>query len=343
MPAAQGDPPQAGSEKSSFTAYVLLLIGGPFGLHHLYLHRSTQALLWACSFGLGGFFGVGLARDVVRIPSYVSACSDGRAEQDFLEAEMKYYKQPPWSFTRLVAMLFFGSWFGLVGRCAGFDTMPSLYFHLTACLGTALGCYLVGIAATHQSGTFRSALIGSAVGMAIGQPAIGSVIGFQWKRSWKKETSKTKLSWKWMVILVPLFWSLTLFGMCQHLEFKVKGAEDTIKLKDAIYNIYSELSHIEWGEFFKDGFDFGKISDRLDASGEKNALRALGLQSFTEPGAAEYTAADVKSAYRAQAKKWHPDHAPPEQKVEYEQKMQEINGAKSLLDDLLAKRNKSGR
>ncbi|KAM9785525.1 dnaJ homolog subfamily C member 22 [Neosynchiropus ocellatus] len=63
--------------KSLLVAYVLWALGGPLGLHHLYLNRDSHALLWMLT--LGGF-GVGWLRDALRLPAYVrQANASGRA------------------------------------------------------------------------------------------------------------------------------------------------------------------------------------------------------------------------------------------------------------------------
>lgn len=60
--------------KSVLVAYVLWLVGGFFGLHHLYLRRDLHAFLtWST---LGGYFGIGLLRDLARIPEYVADCNE---------------------------------------------------------------------------------------------------------------------------------------------------------------------------------------------------------------------------------------------------------------------------
>jgi len=40
--------------KSLTLTYIFSLIGGLFGLHHLYLGRTQHALLWLTTFGGGG-------------------------------------------------------------------------------------------------------------------------------------------------------------------------------------------------------------------------------------------------------------------------------------------------
>ena len=49
--------------------YLLWLLGGWLGLHHFYLGRDKQALVWWCL--PGGYFGLGWVRDLWRIPEYV--------------------------------------------------------------------------------------------------------------------------------------------------------------------------------------------------------------------------------------------------------------------------------
>lgn len=66
--------------KSMFVTYVLWLIGGFFGLHHVYLERDAQAFLWWCT--LGGYAGCGWLRDIFHIPEYVA---DANEDKKFME------------------------------------------------------------------------------------------------------------------------------------------------------------------------------------------------------------------------------------------------------------------
>lgn len=56
--------------KSKALAYLLWLVGGVCGLHHFYLGRDLQGVLWWCTFG--GYFGFGWLRDVFYIGEYVA-------------------------------------------------------------------------------------------------------------------------------------------------------------------------------------------------------------------------------------------------------------------------------
>jgi len=84
--------------KSVLVAYVLWAVGGWFGLHHLYLRRDLHAFLtWST---LGGYFGIGLLRDLARIPEYVADCNEdekfiGKFVQQLKENEKVLQKFNP--------------------------------------------------------------------------------------------------------------------------------------------------------------------------------------------------------------------------------------------------------
>eukprot|EP01071_Lankesteria_metandrocarpae_P008507 Lankesteria_metandrocarpae@DN4980_c1_g1_i1.p1 len=65
--------------KSLILSFTLWVLGGPVGLHHLYLCRDLQFLLWFCSFG--GFL-MGWLSDLCRIPSYVAQANRSTAYLD---------------------------------------------------------------------------------------------------------------------------------------------------------------------------------------------------------------------------------------------------------------------
>lgn len=56
--------------KSKTLTYLLWLVGGVCGLHHFYLGRDLQGVLWWCTFG--GYFGFGWLRDLFYIGEYVA-------------------------------------------------------------------------------------------------------------------------------------------------------------------------------------------------------------------------------------------------------------------------------
>lgn len=68
------------NNKSKALAYLLWLVGGLWGLHHFYLGRDLQGVLWWCTFG--GYFGFGWLRDLFYIGEYVA---DANRDEKYME------------------------------------------------------------------------------------------------------------------------------------------------------------------------------------------------------------------------------------------------------------------
>lgn len=77
--------------KSKAFTYLLWLVGGVCGLHHFYLGRDLQGVLWWCTFG--GYFGFGWLRDVFYIGEYVAdANNDEKYMQKVNNMIREHYK-----------------------------------------------------------------------------------------------------------------------------------------------------------------------------------------------------------------------------------------------------------
>lgn len=115
--------------------YALWAVGGPLGLHHLYLGRDSHALLWMLT--LGGF-GFGWVREAIRIPAYVS-----EANRD-LEKERKRFSTtvpPSLSPVRFAGQVCVGIYFGTVALI-GLNSLSFFYLIvLPLCVGA--GVHLV--------------------------------------------------------------------------------------------------------------------------------------------------------------------------------------------------------
>lgn len=122
--------------KSVIVAYALWAVGGPLGLHHLYLGRDSHALLWMLT--LGGF-GFGWAREVIRIPAYVS-----EANQDPEKERRKPSSTstpPSVSPVRFAGQVCVGIYFGTVALI-GLNSLSFFYLIvLPLCVGA--GVHLV--------------------------------------------------------------------------------------------------------------------------------------------------------------------------------------------------------
>ena len=143
-------------------AYLLWLVGGWLGLHHFYLGRDKQALVWWCL--PGGYFGLGWLRDLWRLPEYVRECNRGEAWQLTQREKERLHERPPWKMARWAGMLVVGNMFGMLPGMAvpaspdlgGWDL--SLLGKLLAPLGCAAGVWLVGNIGRWEGG-FRRPLI----------------------------------------------------------------------------------------------------------------------------------------------------------------------------------------
>lgn len=120
--------------KRVLVAYALWAMGGPLGLHHLYLGRDSHALLWMLT--LGGF-GFGWAREIVRIPAYVSEANEDA------EKERRGHKEglPPVSPIRFAGQICVGIYFGMVALI-GLNSL-SFFYLIVLPLSVGVGVHLV--------------------------------------------------------------------------------------------------------------------------------------------------------------------------------------------------------
>lgn len=157
-------------------AYLLWFIAPPLGLHHLYLHRDRHCFLHVISFG---YFGLGWLRDFWRMPEYLRSATVSSAWLAHQASERELHPTPPfWLSARLLACLAFGGHFSLLLRSlwppADESPLPLLMDECVVAglgvLGTALGVYLVGTIAPHES-RFVPTLLGCAAGTALAAAA----------------------------------------------------------------------------------------------------------------------------------------------------------------------------
>lgn len=116
--------------KSLLVAYGLWALGGPLGLHHIYLGRDSHALLWMLT--LGGF-GAGWLWDFWHLPGWVAAVNGAGAPRD------RGGTVPALSVLRLAGQVTVGMYFGLVAAL-GLPWVPAV---LAQPLAVGLGVHLV--------------------------------------------------------------------------------------------------------------------------------------------------------------------------------------------------------
>ena len=90
--------------KGLLMTYTLWAVGGPAGLHHLYLGRDSHALLWMLTLGGGG---LGWLWEFWMLPSFVAQAN--RAQE---QRQGSGRGTPPLSLIRFVAQMIVGMYFG---------------------------------------------------------------------------------------------------------------------------------------------------------------------------------------------------------------------------------------
>lgn len=129
--------------KSVIVTYALWAMGGPLGLHHLYLKRDSHALLWMLT--LGGF-GVGWAREFIRIPAYVN---EANKDVEKMRRKQSSMVPPPAGPFRFVGQVCVGIYFGVVAMI-GLKSL-SFFYLIVLPLSVGAGIHLVSSAGEQTS------------------------------------------------------------------------------------------------------------------------------------------------------------------------------------------------
>lgn len=89
---------QPPARKSLIVSYLLWLVGGWFGIHHIYLGRDIQAFVWWSTFG--GYFGMGWLVDFFRMPAMVREANEDPADMAKLVQKWHTQSKPDFSVVR---------------------------------------------------------------------------------------------------------------------------------------------------------------------------------------------------------------------------------------------------
>ncbi|XP_029993624.1 dnaJ homolog subfamily C member 22 [Sphaeramia orbicularis] len=309
--------------KSVMVTYVLWAVGGPLGLHHLYLGRDSHALLWMLT--LGGF-GFGWIREAIRIPSYVS---EANQEAEKVKRRHPTKAIPTLGPTRFVGQVCVGIYFGTVALI-GLNSLSYFYLLvLPLCVGA--GVHLVSTVGQQTSDlqkTLTACLITSPVfyGSTLSPLPISlaaSVTAAQHRRFKPPQNPETKpelvprlyrLGLAWLAFSAPLGYCIfhnttatlyylsdcvsALLDMFWFLPW-LRGALEYILLMP-----YRILCALTGGGYYEEAWR--KVLEILlkeYTEKEKEALQILSLK-------AEASLEEITRSYRELAKTWHPDHNP---------------------------------
>lgn len=133
--------------KGLLMTYALWAVGGPAGLHHLYLGRDSHALLWMLTLGGGG---LGWLWEFWKLPSFVAQANRAQGQR-----HSSGRGTPPLSPIRFAAQMIVGIYFGLVALIS-LSFMASFYI-VGLPLAVGLGVLLVA-AVGNQTSDFKHTL-----------------------------------------------------------------------------------------------------------------------------------------------------------------------------------------
>lgn len=127
--------------KGLLVTYVLWAVGGPAGLHHLYLGRDSHALLWMLTLGGGG---LGWLWEFWKLPGFVAQANRTQGQKQSSRGGT-----PPVSPIRFAAQMIVGIYFGLVALVS-LSFMASFYI-VGLPLAVGLGVLLVAAVGNQTS------------------------------------------------------------------------------------------------------------------------------------------------------------------------------------------------
>uniref|UniRef100_A0A182PCT1 DnaJ homolog subfamily C member 22 n=1 Tax=Anopheles epiroticus TaxID=199890 RepID=A0A182PCT1_9DIPT len=357
--------PQDGAEqlgrKSILTAYILWLFGGVFGVHHFYLRQDRRAFIWWSTLG---YFGIGWLADVLQIPSMVRDANDDQRFVAEFNAKLRTNRKPPFSTGRFLLALMIGYWWGQMVSIAipqsVFFGVDWGFLHWFIPLGVALGVWTVGNTG-REKGVFWHCLVVSYLSYLsryfvmdeaywFTTMAFCSALAFDnFSKEWNLEPPKKKrLVRRLAVLTVAAALYLSLWGCYVYFNGTVTDSEgDEVPVHEAVYNFLKSPWWTDLKQTFYDTVQFAKhhgwaevwkqIVDSLDADGEQNAYKVLGISATASQH-------EINTLCRTLSKESHPDKVKDESKRRAaEERFMEIQQACQALSKTRKKRRQRNK
>ncbi|XP_004692580.1 PREDICTED: dnaJ homolog subfamily C member 22 [Condylura cristata] len=304
--------------KGLLVTYALWAIGGPAGLHHLYLGRDSHALLWMLTLGGGG---LGWLWEFWKLPSFVAQANRAQGPRQRSGAT------PPLSPIRFVAQVVVGVYFGLVALIS-LSFMANFYV-VGLPLAVGLGVLLVA-AVGNQTSDFKNTLGAAFLTSPIfyGRPiaifpiSLAASITAQKHRRYKAAVSETlsvrlyRLGLAYLAFTGPLAYSVlcntaaTLTYVAETLGFFLSWFSFFPLLGRCLESVFL-LPYRVWrllvGEpYFSSGSfqEWEKLYEFVHSFQDEK--HQLAYQVFGLPEGA--TNEEIHRRYRELVKTWHPDH-----------------------------------
>uniref|UniRef100_W5L0K6 DnaJ homolog subfamily C member 22 n=1 Tax=Astyanax mexicanus TaxID=7994 RepID=W5L0K6_ASTMX len=306
-------------------AYALWAVGGPMGLHHLYLRRDSHALLWMLT--LGGF-GVGWMREFFRLPAYVS-----EAKKKPEEVKRSSTTAPPVGLFRFAGQICVGIYFGSVALIS--LQSLSFFYLIVLPLSVGAGIHLVSCVGQQTSDlqkTLTTCIITSSIfyGSTLSPLPISiaaSVTAAKNRRFKAKQRSGGqpepmgprlfRLSLAVLAFSAPLGYAVfhnttaTLYYISDCLAAILEMFWFFPWLRGALEYVlllpYQILCALTGGRYYEESWR--KVLEILLNEYSKREMDALKVLSVSEGATLE----EITTSYRDLVKLWHPDHNPKQQ------------------------------
>ncbi|XP_069662495.1 dnaJ homolog subfamily C member 22 [Haliaeetus albicilla] len=289
--------------KRLLVAYGLWVLGGPLGLHHIYLGRDSHALLWMLT--LGGFGG-GWLWDFWHLPGWVAAANGTGAPGDHGRTV------PALSPLRLAGQVMVGIYFGLVAAL-GLPWVPAL---LAQPLAVGLGVQLVSSVGDQTAeaprilaAAFLASLLFQGRVLAVLPASLAASITAQRHRRYKlRGMPRPRLAARlYHLGLACLAFAAPL--ACRG----VFGAVGVLGTLSALLRAATELPLLpfraSWLLAEVLGFAGGSPAREHGASFEPSSWSERQQRAYEVLGLpAGSSTEDVHRSYRELVKVWHPDH-----------------------------------
>ncbi|CAF0881749.1 unnamed protein product [Rotaria sp. Silwood1] len=358
-------------------AYFFALIGGLFGLHHLYLGRTQHALLWFTTFG---GFGIGILYEILfSIKKYVREANHDNVILEEYEKKMREQKSPAFELIRFCGQYLTALFYGVITYYAFPDTwlkqtIPSLFIGFSSAFAIALGTQLAG-----TLGPRRCSFIWPLLGALLGLPfmmwnvdaspsfnivAFFSCCIFEWKVDWNPEyfpikteseaSSKKKARTRRHFIKrccilglgAFIFGTILTSAIYQNLQVDING--ERVKVKDVLADffksqefiqLYQQLSSVMKQLYaFYLHYGFKGIWTEIWTALESQSDKQAYEVLNVNPNASQKT---IENQCRILSRKWHPDrYRDPEEKQKAEATFMNIQQACNRLSNDRKRRQK---
>ncbi|NXI46155.1 DJC22 protein, partial [Galbula dea] len=280
--------------KQLLVAYGLWALGGPLGLHHIYLGRDSHALLWMLT--LGGF-GCAWLWDFWHLPAWVATANGVTAPRGARG------RVPALSGLRLAGQVAVGIYFGLVAAL-GLPWVPGM---LVQPLAVGLGVHLVSSVGDQTSevlsiltAAFLTSLLFQGRVLAVVPISLAASIAAQRRRRYRaRGVAGPGLPAR--LYHLGLAWlAFASCGLCG--AIRVLGTGQA--LLHAAGQVLLLPLRVVWLVVEVLGFSGGNPVQESSSGWRERQQRAYELLGLPVGSSAE----DVHRSYRELVKVWHPDH-----------------------------------